>query len=555
MNYNLITNIESCYVDVPSLIYYSHIPTAIITLLMGFFVYFKNKESLSAKLLLVISIIFSLWVSNNLFAWISVNGQLVAFFWSFFVILNPLMLVACLYFLYVYIDKKDVDSWKKIVWMFLILPAIVMVPNNFIYFDSTTCEPISNKFVINLYSDYIIIFASWAIIFSIIRYRKADDELKKQIIYITSAVILFMVGSFAAAKLGDYFNNFQIEQYGLFGMTFFMGMLAYMIVKFKAFDIKLLGAQALVVTQVILIASQFAFIQNKTNMVLTGITLALTFVFGYYLIKSVRIGEERREELQVMSTKLSASNDQLRKLDNAKSEFISIASHQLRTPLTAIKGFVSLLLEGSYGKIEPNQMDALNKIYTSNERLVNLVEDLLNVSRMESGRMEFKFESCQLNDICQEVFDTFVLRAKDHKLYLEYAQPETVLPEVMVDPKKVREVVSNLVDNALKYTLDGHGGVKIKLNQVDQAIRVTISDTGIGIPQEELPYLFAKFSRGKDVSRLNTGGTGLGLYVGRGMIENNGGKIWAESDGQGLGSRFIIELPLVQSEELMKKWG
>ena len=264
---------------------------------------------------------------------------------------------------------------------------------------------------------------------------------------------------------------------------------------------------------------------------------------------------ERKGELQLMSDKLAQSNDQLRKLDNAKSEFISIASHQLRTPLTAIKGFISMLLEGSYGKLVPEQEEVLNKVYTSNERLVTLVEDLLNVSRIESGRMEFKLENAQLADVCQEVFDTFVLRAKEHDLYLEYKKPETALPEIFIDKVKVREVISNLVDNALKYTPDGKGGVTMKVEELGENLRVTISDTGIGVPATELPYLFAKFSRGKDIGRLNTGGTGLGLYVGKAMIENNGGKIWAESDGEGKGSRFIIELPLKQSEELIKKWG
>ena len=157
---------------------------------------------------------------------------------------------------------------------------------------------------------------------------------------------------------------------------------------------------------------------------------------------------------------------------------------------------------------------------------------------------------------------------KDHNLTLEFNKQEIDLQELLIDGVKVREVISNLTDNAIKYTLEGHGGVKVKLEQLGENIRVTVSDTGIGIPETELPYLFAKFSRGKDprskveatcygasISRLNTGGTGLGLYVGKSMIENNGGKIWAESDGQGLGSRFIVELPIKQSEELIKKWG
>lgn len=169
--------------------------------------------------------------------------------------------------------------------------------------------------------------------------------------------------------------------------------------------------------------------------------------------------------------------------------------------------------------------------------------------------MEFKFANWDMAKICKDVYDTFVLKAKEHDLYLECNLPEQALPEVMIDGVKVREVVSNLLDNAIKYTLEGHGGVKLKLEQLGENIRVTISDTGIGIPQTELPYLFAKFSRGKDISRLNTGGTGLGLYVGKSMIESNGGRIWAESDGQDLGSRFIIEIPVKQSEELLKKWA
>ncbi|MFA4817495.1 MAG: HAMP domain-containing sensor histidine kinase [Parcubacteria group bacterium] len=311
----------------------------------------------------------------------------------------------------------------------------------------------------------------------------------------------------------------------------------------------------------ILIGSQFFFIQNTVNYFLTGITLLLSIVFGIFLIRSVRNEVKRKEELQGMSDKLSNANDQLRKLDNAKSEFISIASHQLRTPLTAIKGFVSLLLEGSYGKVSPKQEDVLNKVYLSNDRLVNLVEDLLNISRIESGRMEFKFELWQVEDICQEVMDTFVIKAKEHGLSLDYKKPAELLPKIMVDGGKVREVISNMVDNAIKYT--PKGGVVLKVEKVfgdaqsiespEGAIRVTVSDTGIGIPETELPYLFAKFSRGKDIKRLNAGGTGLGLYVGRNMIEASGGKIWAESEGQDKGSRFIIELPIGENKAEVEK--
>jgi len=119
-------------------------------------------------------------------------------------------------------------------------------------------------------------------------------------------------------------------------------------------------------------------------------------LFGYMLIKSVKLEVERKEQLQKMSDSLAQANDQLRKLDNAKTEFISIASHQLRTPVTAIKGFASLLMEGSYGEISAGVQGALEKMYVSSERLVNLIEDLLNVSRIESGRLTFAFENASV---------------------------------------------------------------------------------------------------------------------------------------------------------------
>ncbi len=193
------------------------------------------------------------------------------------------------------------------------------------------------------------------------------------------------------------------------------------------------------------------------------------------------------------------------------------------------------------------------------------MEDLLNISRIESGRMEFKFAPVQMTNVCQELVDTFTMRAKNAGLYLDYKAPASPLPEVMVDGGKVREVVSNLIDNAVKYT--PKGGVSIRLEKVmapnlkiqdvngKGAVRVVISDTGVGIPKSELPYLFSKFSRGKDTTRLNTGGTGLGLYVGRSMIETNGGQIWAESEGTGKGSRFIVEVPVEQTPENLAKWG
>ncbi|NTU66743.1 MAG: HAMP domain-containing histidine kinase [Candidatus Moranbacteria bacterium] len=327
-----------------------------------------------------------------------------------------------------------------------------------------------------------------------------------------------------------------------------MGVLAYLIVKYKAFDIKLIGAQALVYSLVILIGSQFFFIQNNTNRILAGMTLIIASGFGYFLIKTVKLDLQRKDELQRMADALAVSNDRLKKADNAKTEFISIASHQLRTPLTVIKGYVSLLTEGTFGDVSEDVKRVVKNIKISNDRLIELVEDLLNISRMESGRMEFKFAPTDVPELCTELYNSFGARDKEnHDIEFKLDLPEEGIRKISTDRSKLREVISNLIDNAVKYT--PQGWVRIKAFQKNKMIvRIEISDSGIGIPETEMPYLFAKFSRGKDTGRLTAPGTGLGLHVSRSMVEALHGRVWAESEGDKKGSTFIIELPAGDEE-------
>ncbi|NTW27132.1 MAG: hypothetical protein HGA36_02310 [Candidatus Moranbacteria bacterium] len=553
--------------DVPALLYYSHIPAIIISLLIGFFVFLKDRSSLAGRLLLFISLSFSLWTFFSLITWTNNNSELIMLVWSFFGALYVLLCILSLYFVYVFIDKRDVSFKIKIILGLIFLPAIILVSTafNIFNFNLTLCG-VTNEgvYYTNYYYGVGFLMFLWILFLLIARYRKAEKEMKKQIILLGFGIEFFLLSFFASGYIASLLteNSYDLEFYGLFGMTFFMAVLAFLIVKYKAFEIKLIGAQALVVSLIILVGSQFFFAKNQTSIILTGVTMALSLGFGYYLIRSVKHEVERKEELQLMADKLAQANDALRKLDNAKTEFISIASHQLRTPITAIKGFASLLLEGAYGELSEGVHGALEKVYSSSERLVSLIEDLLNVSRIESGRMVFAFEKATVEKLIKELYDNFILIAKTKKFYLDLKLPETPLPEVMMDYSKIRELVSNFIDNALKYTEKGGVTVKAELrdegvvidesgfviegkkSEFGKVVRVTVSDTGIGIPREEIPYLFKKFSRGKDVSRLHVGGTGLGLYVGKAIAENHHGAVWIESEGADKGSRFIIEIPV-----------
>jgi len=251
--------------------------------------------------------------------------------------------------------------------------------------------------------------------------------------------------------------------------------------------------------------------------------------------------EKLTSEVENATVELRQANAELKKLDRAKSEFISIASHQLRTPLTVIKGYASMMLDGSFGEMSKPIHDNMEKVFDSNERLIGLVEDLLNVSRIESGRLKFDYEKAQLNEIVASVVEELAPNVKAKELYIKYENPVD-LPAMMLDKRKIRQVIINIIDNSVKYTKEG--GINITLEKKDKLLRFCITDTGMGISASDLPNLFKKFSRGEDTSIVHTEGTGLGLYVGKQMVEAHGGKIWAESEGVGKGAKFCFELPI-----------
>ncbi|TSC53306.1 MAG: hypothetical protein LiPW39_345 [Parcubacteria group bacterium LiPW_39] len=264
-------------------------------------------------------------------------------------------------------------------------------------------------------------------------------------------------------------------------------------------------------------------------------------------IENALLYEESREfaatlkqEVVKATAELRTANLELQKLDRAKSDFISIASHQLRTPLSAIKGFISMILEGSYGRITKVVRDKLEKTYESTERLIRLVNDLLDLSHMEGGKMEFNFIKVDLAVMAQSVVEELRGQADKKKLELKLERPQKEL-WVRADEQKLRQVVMNLIDNAVKYT--DKGSVKVSLKEKDGQVQMSVRDTGMGLRPDEIANLFQKFVRGPEASRYHTEGAGIGLYVSKLLIGEHQGRIWVESEGEGKGSTFFIKLP------------
>jgi signal transduction histidine kinase len=251
------------------------------------------------------------------------------------------------------------------------------------------------------------------------------------------------------------------------------------------------------------------------------------------------------EQVKERTKELTVANSRLRELDRMKSDFVSIASHQLRTPLTATKGYVSMLLEGTYGVISDKVERALKMLYASNERLVRIVDDLLDLSRIESGKFQYTFAKVSLADLLADVVKELSIAAEIKKLkIIQNAPKHDDRFDISADAEKLRQTFLNLLDNAIKYTKKGYIEIKIAKDAHSEYVRVSVKDTGVGIPLEDQAKLFEQFVRGKEGSRASAVGSGIGLYIAKKIVEDHSGRIWAESEGVGKGSTFIVILPV-----------
>lgn len=242
-----------------------------------------------------------------------------------------------------------------------------------------------------------------------------------------------------------------------------------------------------------------------------------------------------QEKIEQATHQLRNANNKLKALDETKDEFISMASHQLRTPLTSVKGYVSMVLEGDAGKISENQRKLLSQSFVSAQRMVDLIADLLNVSRLKTGKFVIDAEPTNLADLVDGEIQQLTETAKAHNLTLTYNKPKD-FPVLMLDETKTRQVVMNFADNAIYYTKAG-GHININLEDKGETVELTVVDDGIGVPKTEQHHLFGKFYRAGNAKKARPDGTGLGLFMAQKVIVAQGGAIIFHSE-EGKGSTF-----------------
>lgn len=223
-------------------------------------------------------------------------------------------------------------------------------------------------------------------------------------------------------------------------------------------------------------------------------------------------------------------------------ELISIVAHQLKTPLASLKWSLKMLKNQEVGKLTPEQIEFVSKIYEHNEKIITFVNDYLDLTRIEDGEVGYRFQNEAIESLIKELISNLEGQAKEKNINLSLAIPEKPLPKVRIDAFKIRLAIQNLIENAICYTPKG-GDVTVLINYDKMNVEITVRDTGIGIPKKELNSLFTKFFRASNAKKTGAKGTGLGLYITKNIVEKHKGKIWVESR-EGKGSVFRISLPI-----------
>lgn len=525
-------------------IYYSHLGVLAVILFFGFFIYKNNTKERLNKLFFYLSLAISVWLFSDLVLWASDKMHEVMFFWTLEIILEPIIYIIALLFYYTFVDRVVPNRVKGLFYT-LALPTLTLAFTNLglLGFDLTNCDRVAIEGVLPKYGYFLeIMIVVWISLLGIKRYRETLDKNKReQILYTTIGICLFLF-SFSLGNIAEVITeNWYIGQIGYIGIPIFIAFLSYQIVKFETFNIKILGTQALVSAIWFLILASFFVRTLENTRVVIAITLAMFTGLAIMLIRSVKREVEQREKIEKLATELQNANEKLKELDQMKSEFLGLATHQIRAPLTAIKGYSSMLIEGDFGQLPRRAAESVLVIMKSCQDLINIVNDFLNVSRIEQGRMVYEKTYFELGDLVKEVVNEQKPNIQKAGLSISLEIPTGLSSKINADRDKIKQSISNIIDNAVKYTLEG--GITVSVGADRNKSVVKIKDTGIGIDPSEISKLFSKFSRTKDANKTNVRGTGIGLYIARKMVVDHGGDIKVFSEGEGKGTTFTIELP------------
>jgi len=525
--------------------------TILTNLVLGFIVFFRKENDVKkvVNLFFFLIILFlTVWtVSNYLADWLTDISLILVFVRSTYAAVS---VIAGLFFYFSLVFPEGKKYNRKRMLLISLLPALFTVVSythmivKDVVFNANKAELITGPAYIP-FTVYFIFYMGAAFYILIRKYKSFIGVERQQIKYFFIGTFLTALSAFLTNLLIPMFTkNWDTSHYGPYFSILLVIFTTYAIFKHHLFDIKVVLTELLVGLVAIVLLIDFITAESLVNR-LIKIDILIAFCYlGVSLIKSVLREIKYREEIKKAYDVEKLAHQELERLDEVKDQFLMATQHHLRTPITSMIGYTDMLLDGFYGDVSPKTKETLLKLMKSSKNLNKVVNELLDLSQFQLGKSAMVLKpGVEIMPILKSIIAEVKLEAKEKKLYLRMEKPEEEIPEIKADASKLEVALTNLIDNAVKYT--AKGGVKIKVERPDSKIRIIIKDTGMGMAKEDIEKLFSKtFERGEEAKKMFGSGKGIGLYLSYNIIKSHNGKLWAESDGPGKGSSFIVELPV-----------
>lgn len=516
---------------------------AFAAFLAGVVIYIHRPELLENRAWFYLNLSSATW-SLGYFLMVTSTNHSQALIWNnilhYAAIVLPLF-----YFLFVLAITKTVEKHKKellgmsaIALCFLVTNPSTLFIRDVIPKHGFNFAPDAGPIYI-YFALYFFLIVCYSLFILFRRIQKISDPTGIARLW---SVIIFTIFGFSGG--GSVFLltfNVGIPPYPLILFALYPIISGYAVFRYQLFEVKVLTTEVLTFSLWLFLASRIIVAESGREMASSAILLIITVIVGIFLIRSVSKEVDAKNEIQKLANDLAKANDRLKELDQLKTEFLSLASHQIRAPITAIKGYASLLLEGNFGDLSKESREAVDVIFQSGQNMAFMVDDFLNISRIEQGKMIYNFTTADLGKIVKDIYLELKPTAEKKGLSFSLQTDERDSFRCKVDTDKIRQVFLNLIDNSIKYT--PKGWIRIDLEHTQSGtILFRVQDNGVGIAPTVIPKLFEKFMRGKNAISTNVSGTGLGLYLVRQIVQAHGGKVWIESAGEGKGASFFVEL-------------
>lgn len=519
---------------------------------IGSVIYARNVEDKATRIFYLFTVTILFWCVNMILFRSSTSEEM-ALIWSRLLYFSaPLIPFTFAYFVYRFpIQKKLNKAWHGFILpiSLLVVSILSFLPTDIGLISEVAIRSSSENIILFnaipyfIYSLFVSVLWGWTYI---VLYRRSqtlsDEERKRSSMIVFYGVIISTVIAVVGNLLLPYSSVYAFNWTGQVGVIFMLSFTAYALVKYRLFDVRIITTEIFTFSLWIFLLIRLLTSEGSGDIIANSALLLATFIVGFFLIRSVRQEVKTREQIEELAKDLSKANERLKRLDEQKSEFLSIASHQFRSPLTAIRGYASMIMEDSYGEVPNKLKQPIGRILKSAENLTLVVNDFLNLSRIEQGRMKYEKEPVDLVEFVREAKEELEPNAQKKGLDLNLHHDEAKRYVSNIDIGKMRQVVLNLIDNSIKYTQEGQIDISLSKSEAGNENIIKVEDTGVGIPEDSIDKLFSQFKRASNANKVNVMGTGLGLYICKKIVEAHGGKIWAESKGEGEGAEFYVKL-------------